>query len=816
MNWDNVPQELIERSQWVVWRYVRRDGRDTKVPFDPRTGKPASATDPSTWRTVAEAKVGLHQHGGFDGIGFVFSGADPFAGVDLDHCLDEQGQIQPWAQHIVDRLSTYTEISPSGRGLKLFLQAEVPAGGNRKGRVEMYDSARYFTVTGQHLAGTPRTVEARQAELTALHAELFAAPRAPIPESAPPSEARSVEDAELLARARQARNGEKFVGLFERGDLSGYGGDESAADLALCCLLAFWCKRDVEWIDRLFRQSALMRPKWGQKRGEMTYGGRTIRAALARSGHLEAVEGLKTESGSPTTAETAREPRRVQELLDELKAVEDPPDLDRIKNLLREMALAVGGHDQLEVAIARESAVQALAGKVVGPARLVDAALNRPRSGEAEVGQGASLDLSGPVPWEEPVVGTEVLDELEEVFSRFVALPEGAAWALALWTLHAHAHEASDISPLLILTSPEMRCGKTTTLSILRAVVPKSLPASHITPAALFRAVEMYRPTLLIDEADSFLGDREDLRGILNSGHMRSAAFVLRTVGDNHEVRGFSTWAPKVIALIGRLPSTLTDRAIVIPMRRKLPGDRVARLRLDRLAELADLPRRAARWTADHLDALRRSDPEIPAGLHDRAADNWRPLLAIANVAGAGWPEKARQAASLLSKGDAVDDSSVRVQLLADLRDAFQSAGTDRLFTESLLEDLHGRHDRSWGEYRGGKPLSAIGLSRLIKDFGVKARKIRIGDQVHQGYLLDALQDPFARYLPPDPEHPEQTNGDNDLATDLTRNMDADVPAREEPEKPMKIEIVPGVPDEKEVLSAARGVPDDCDEWGEV
>src|SRR6202035_4310171 len=519
MNWDNVPRELIEQSQWVVWRYVRRDGHDTKVPFDALTGKLASTTDPATWRSAAEAKAALHQHGGFDGIGFVFSGTDPFAGVDLDHCLDEQGQIEPWAQQVVDRLSTYTEISPSGRGLKLFLQAELPVGGNRKGRIEMYDSARYFTVTGQHVAGTPLTVEARQGELTALHAELFGGrPRETIPEAASLSEARSLEDAELLARARQARNGEKFVGLFERGDLSSYGDDDSAADLALCCLLAFWCQRDVERIDRLFRRSALMRPKWDQKRGETTYGGRTIRAALESSGHLEVGGGLKTDDGRPAPDETTREPRGTRESLAELKAVEDPPDLDVIKNLLKELALAVGGQDQLEVAVAREGAVQALTGKVVGPARLVDAAFNRPRSGDAEGRQGASLDLSSPVPWEEPVAGTEVLEELAEAFSHFVALPAGAAWALALWTLHAHAHEASDISPLLIFTSPEKRCGKTTALSILTEVVPRPLPASNITPAAVFRAVEKYTPTLLIDEADSFLADREDLRGILNSG----------------------------------------------------------------------------------------------------------------------------------------------------------------------------------------------------------------------------------------------------------------------------------------------------------
>src|SRR4029077_3535476 len=296
-----------------------------------------------------------------------------------------------------------------------------------------------------------------------------------------------------------------------------------------------------------------------------------------------------------------------------------------------------------------------------------------------------------------------LLEELERFFCRFIVLPEGASIALTLWTLQAHAHAAFDISPLLVLSSPEKRCGKTTALALLGKVVPKALPASNITPAALFRAVESLAPTLLIDEADSFLREREELRGILNSGHTRSTAFVVRTVGDTHEVCFFSTWAPKVIALIGRLSSTLEDRSIVIPMRRRAPSERVERLRLDRLGEIADIPRRAARWSGDHLEELRRADPETPPGLHDRAADNWRPLLAIADVAAGTWPERARRAAILLSGGEAGEDSSVRVQLLTDLRDASQRRGADRLFTDAMLEDLVDREDRPWAEWTANK-----------------------------------------------------------------------------------------------------------------
>lgn len=275
-----VPGELKARPQWVNWRSERRGGKPTKVPYAPTTGRRASTTDASTWAGFDAALRAWRRGDGYDGVGFVFSNSDPYCGVDLDDCLDDAGDLATAAMKIVQRLDSYTEISPSGRGLKLFLRGTLPPGGNRKGKVEIYDRGRYFTVTGQHLPGTPTTIAERQRELEAVHAELFGSP-APRPAARPPVAIRPpAEDRELLARARSAKNGRKFMRLFYCGDLSDYGGDDSAADLALCGLLAFWCGGDAERIDRLFRQSALMREKWDSRRGATTYGQRTIAAAL--------------------------------------------------------------------------------------------------------------------------------------------------------------------------------------------------------------------------------------------------------------------------------------------------------------------------------------------------------------------------------------------------------------------------------------------------------------------------------------------------------------------------------------------------------
>ena len=286
---------------------------------------------------------------------------------------------------------------------------------------------------------------------------------------------------------------------------------------------------------------------------------------------------------------------------------------------------------------------------------------------------GRSLDLEEPEPWHEPVVGTVLLDGLAETFDRYLALPAHGATKLSLWTVHTHAHEASFITPRLAITSVQKGCGKTTVLDLLSGLVPKPLQAANVTAAAVFRTIEAKRPTLLVDEADTFLAENEELRGVLNSGHTRNGA-VIRVVeheGD-FEPRQFSTWAPVAIAKIGKLPGTLEDRSIKLEMRRALPGEVKQRLRRDRLDQFQDLARRCARWAADNMAKLAEADPTMPPSVANRLADNWRPLLAIADRAGGEWPQKAR--AALAVEQAEASDSALAVMLLADLRDLFVAA----------------------------------------------------------------------------------------------------------------------------------------------
>jgi putative DNA primase/helicase len=269
---------MSEERRWVIWNLEARNGKPTKVPYQaicPSTR--ASSTDPTTWSDFDRAHVAV-EDGKADGFGFVLG--DGYVGVDLDVCRDPQtGAMTVETQAIIDALSSYTEISPSGTGLHILLRASLPPGGRRKGHVEIYADGRYFTVTGEHLEGTPTTIEARSTELAALHGRLFGTDGNGHRPAPCPVASVADDDAVLLERARGASNGAKFSALWA-GDTTAYP-SPSEADLALCRLLAFWTHGDQGRIDRLVRSSGLFRQKWDERRGTQTYGELTIDKAIA-------------------------------------------------------------------------------------------------------------------------------------------------------------------------------------------------------------------------------------------------------------------------------------------------------------------------------------------------------------------------------------------------------------------------------------------------------------------------------------------------------------------------------------------------------
>jgi putative DNA primase/helicase len=293
----HIPAVLKARLQWVLWRGEDRVEKQTgevklnKIPVDPQTLRNADTTDPVTWGAfeacIQALPVVLEEWEGENpsafrggGIGFVFTETDPYCGIDLDGCVAlTSGTIARWARKHMDALRSYTEITPSGTGLHILVDGTLPPRGRKKGKVETYNYARFFTVTGWHVAETPCTIEPRQEALTAFHEAVFGTAQARDPaQDTPPSP--TLEDIAILEKARAAKNAPKFARLWA-GDTSLHDGDDSGADMALCSILAFWTQ-DPAQIDRLFRQSGLMRDKWDERRGELPYGARTIREALAR------------------------------------------------------------------------------------------------------------------------------------------------------------------------------------------------------------------------------------------------------------------------------------------------------------------------------------------------------------------------------------------------------------------------------------------------------------------------------------------------------------------------------------------------------
>src|SRR5215204_2395749 len=298
---------MRDLRQWLCWQFEERSGELTKVPYSPLTRRRADSTVPETWASRDEAVRARRQHD-YDGIGFVFTSDDDLCGVDLDKCLDpETGEIENWAQEIIEELDSYTEISPSGTGVHILVRARLPEGRNRKGRFEVYDRSRYFTFTGKHLTGTPQTIERRQEELRGVVLRVFGEDSSnghttPVPATEPVDN--GLSDGEVIQKALAASNGARFSRLWN-GDTSGYG-SHSEADLALCGMLAFWTGGDAARIDTLFRQSGLYRKKWERK----DYRNRTITEALSgKTEFYKAPKTVKLADGTERKAEEKEERR---------------------------------------------------------------------------------------------------------------------------------------------------------------------------------------------------------------------------------------------------------------------------------------------------------------------------------------------------------------------------------------------------------------------------------------------------------------------------------------------------------------------------
>ncbi|MBI4305245.1 MAG: DUF3631 domain-containing protein [Chloroflexi bacterium] len=366
-----------------------------------------------------------------------------------------------------------------------------------------------------------------------------------------------------------------------------------------------------------------------------------------------------------------------------------------------------------------------------------------------------------------------ILDGIAELTRRYLVMGEHERVAIALWVVHTWTCAAADVTPYLQITSAEKRSGKTRVLEVLSLIVWKPWMTGHVSAAVLVRRIARDTPTLLLDESDAaFKGSTEyveTLRGILNEGFRNGGVASLCVgKGKDFELRDFPVFCPKAIAGIGKLPDTIADRSIRIGMKRKAQGEKVERLRVrDAKAYAVPLYDALAKWMPGATLKLAGVRPELPPELDDRAADAWEPLLAIADMAGGDWSERARATAIALSSGDAREDDSLGVRLLSDVRAIFREKRGDRIASADLVSSLVATPEAPWADLYG-RPLTQTTLAQKLKPYGVRSHQVRFGPKdSRKGYEAGDFRDAWCRYLPPSESETSETGETADqLASD--------------------------------------------------
>jgi len=280
-------------------------------------------------------------------------------------------------------------------------------------------------------------------------------------------------------------------------------------------------------------------------------------------------------------------------------------------------------------------------------------------------------------------------------------------------------------------------------MSVISALVPKPMYTINMSPAVMFRVIEKFKPTILIDEGDTFLKDNEDMRCMLNGGHNRQTSMVWRSVGDTHEPKPFKVWAPKALAMIGSPADTVEDRSVVVHLKRKLKTDKIEGFNERRKAELYPIQRMLARWYEDNQISLRSCDPQVPESLNDRAQDNVRALCAIADVVGGHWPETLRQAfVGLAQAREEAQQVSNGVMLLHDIAEVLEGYTDPKIGSGELQQKLVFLEDSAWEHWNRGQPISTKRIAQFLKEFEVYPDR----DATSRFYHVSQLRAAIERY----------------------------------------------------------------------
>jgi hypothetical protein len=356
-----------------------------------------------------------------------------------------------------------------------------------------------------------------------------------------------------------------------------------------------------------------------------------------------------------------------------------------------------------------------------------------------------------------------LLESLTGFLRRYVVLSQEQLTVLALWVVHSHVLAAAEVTPYLAVTSAVPGCGKTLLLEVLEPLVARPWKTGRVTPAVLMRRIDAETPTLLLDESDmAFRGDREYaavLQGTLNEGYRRRGNHTICVPrGNSWGYQTFSVFCAKAVAGIGKLPDTVASRSIPVELKRKTAAETVEEKWEERLwAQAEPLCEALQRFAEDQLEALRLVTPRVPARLQNRQREVCRPLLAIAELAGQGWPDRAAQALLVLMGGKEIGEEAAGTELLAAIQGVFARAGWDEVLTHELVRQLASDDESAYAEWwdeREAKPArgAARRLANSLRAFGIRSRNLRRDGKGLKGYDRRQFEDAWARHLPATPD----------------------------------------------------------------
>lgn len=366
---------------------------------------------------------------------------------------------------------------------------------------------------------------------------------------------------------------------------------------------------------------------------------------------------------------------------------------------------------------------------------------------EAESKQSLVIDTEA---YSEAVDGALIAEEIYQIIKQHIACTDAVLVGATLWIMFTWVLDASYIAPIAWINAPEKRCGKSQLLTLLSRMSKRSLPSSNITAAALFRCIEKFKPTLIIDEVDTFVNDNEDLRGVLNAGHSRDNPYIIRCAGDDNEPKEFYVYGAKALSGIGKIPSTLMDRSISFTLQRKPNSERMSRVRELSSDTTDTIKAKLARWAEDNLSAVDSAKPALPEAINDRMQDNWEILLKIATVLGEDWLKRANKACIEIS-GIEHDEPSLNEQLLIDIKAVFERKKATRIFSDDLITALCADPEMNWSTHNRGHPIKQRQLANRLSEYKIVSKQLRIGTENKRGYDIAYFQDAFKRYLPVPP-----------------------------------------------------------------